>query len=128
MTKPLSVSDSDIAIIGMSGCFPGAPTIEAFWQNLRDGVESISFFSDQELIDAGADPAVVAASNYVKASPTPPDMASFDAEFFGYSPKEAEMLDPQHRLFLECAWEALEDANCRPGAKEYVIGVYAGAP
>ena len=127
MTKSFSANDSDIAVIGMSCRFPGAPTIKAFWENLRDGVESISFFSDQELIDSGIDPAELATSNYVKASPTPLDMESFDAEFFGYSPKEAQILDPQHRLFLECAWEALEDANCLPGTKEYVVGVYAGA-
>ena len=121
-----SSSDSDIAVIGMSCRFPGAPTINEFWVNLRDGVESISFFSEQELIASGVDPAVLATPNYVKASPTPLDVELFDAEFFGFAPAEARIMDPQHRIFLECAWEALEDSGWRPGAKEHVIGVYAG--
>nr|VFJ59823.1 MAG: myxalamid-type polyketide synthase MxaB [Candidatus Kentron sp. DK] len=125
--KPLPINDSDIAIIGMSCRFPGAPTIEKFRENLENGVESITFFSDEELIASGVDPAAVAASNYIKASPAPLDIALFDAEFFGFTPAEARMMDPQHRIFLECAWEALEDAGCIPGTKEYLIGVYAGS-
>nr|VFJ58603.1 MAG: Acyl transferase domain-containing protein [Candidatus Kentron sp. DK] len=125
--KPLPINESDIAIIGMSCRFPGAPTIEKFRENLENGVESITFFSDEELIASGVDPAAVAASNYIKASPAPLDMALFDAEFFGFTPAEARMMDPQHRIFLECAWEALEDAGCIPGTKEYLIGVYAGS-
>ena len=122
-----SSHDSDIAIIGMSCRFPGAPSISKFWENLRDGVESIAFFSEQELLASGVDAALLATPNYVKASPTPLDVELFDAGFFGFAPKEARIMDPQHRIFLECAWEALEDAGCSPDAKENVIGVYGGA-
>ena len=125
--KSSSNTDSDIAIIGMACRFPGAPNINKFWENLRDGVESVSYFSDQELVEAGVEPAVVASPNYVKASPTPFDVKQFDAGFFGVTPAEARLMDPQQRIFLECAWEALEDAGCKPDAKENVIGVYAGA-
>nr|VFJ62646.1 MAG: Acyl transferase domain-containing protein [Candidatus Kentron sp. DK] len=127
MMKPLSVNDSDIAIIGMSCRFPGAPTIEKFRENLENGVESITFFSDEELIASGVDPALLSNPGYVKAGSILSDIDLFDAGFFGFTPAEARMMDPQHRIFLECAWEALEDAGCKPGAKEKVIGVYAGS-
>ncbi|MCF6439124.1 type I polyketide synthase [Pseudoalteromonas luteoviolacea] len=119
--------ESDIAIIGMSCRFPGAPNIKTFWENLREGKESVSFFSDQELLDAGVDPDLLAMPNYVKASPTPFDVDMFDADFFGFAPKEAQIMDPQQRIFLECAWEALEDAGFKAGETEEVVGVYAGA-
>jgi amino acid adenylation domain-containing protein len=118
---------SDIAIIGMAGRFPGANSIERFWENLRDGVESVSFFSDEELIAAGVDPALLAHPNYVKAGVILEDIEQFDASFFGYSPREAEVMDPQHRLFLECAWEALEHAGHDPEKDGGSIGVFAGA-
>lgn len=117
-------STEDIAIIGMSGRFPGARNIGKFWQNLRDGVESISFFSDQEL---GIDPAVLGDPNYVKARGVLDDIESFDASFFGFNPREADIMDPQQRLFLECAWEALENAGYDPEKYDGLIGVYAGA-
>lgn len=116
---------SDIAIIGMAGRFPGAKNIDAFWQNLRDGVESISFFSDEELLDKGVEPSLLNNPNYVKAAPILPDVEKFDAPFFGYSPSKAEMSDPQQRIFLECAWSALENAGYQPG-RQYSIGVYGG--
>src|SRR5215212_1336043 len=94
-----------IAIIGMAGRFPGAGNIAEFWRNLRDGVESISFFSDEELLASGIDPAVLREPNYVRARGVIEDADLFDASFFGFSPREAETLDPQHRLFLECVWE-----------------------
>lgn len=119
--------ESDIAIIGMSCRFPGASNIKAFWENLSGGVESVSFFSDQELLAAGVDPELLAAPNYVKASPTPFDVDMFDANFFSFAPKEAQIMDPQQRIFLECAWEALEDAGCIPEVTKEVVGVYAGA-
>src|ERR687885_1734327 len=98
----------DIAIIGLTGRFPGARNVDQFWQNLRDGVESISFFSDEELAAAGVDTELLRSPNYVKARPVLDDVDLFDANFFGYSPREAEFMDPQHRLFLESSWEALE--------------------
>jgi len=101
-----------IAIIGMAGRFPGARNLQAFWQGLRDGVESISFFSDEMLVKSGMDPTWLEEPNYVKARGVLDDIELFDAEFFGMNPREASITDPQHRIFLECAWEALENAGC----------------
>ena len=117
----------DIAIIGMAGRFPGAANVDEFWRNLKAGVESISFFSDEELLAAGVDPAVFNAPNYVKAGGVLEGIDLFDASFFGFTPREAEIMDPQQRLFLECAWEALESAGYDPEQYGGSIGVYAGA-
>jgi acyl transferase domain-containing protein/acyl carrier protein len=116
-----------IAIIGMTGRFPGANNVDRFWQNLSNGVESITFFTDEELITSGVDPALVSSPNYVKAKGVLEDVEMFDALFFDFTPKEAELMDPQHRLFLECAWEALENAGYDSEAYDGRIGVYAGA-
>jgi amino acid adenylation domain-containing protein len=117
----------DVAIIGMSCRFPGSPNIEAFWQNLQDGVESISFFSDAELLSTGIDPELFNHPNYVKSKFILPDIELFDAAFFGFSPKEAEVMDPQHRFFLEVSWEALESAGYNPKSLVNKTGIYAGA-
>ncbi|EDX86159.1 KR domain family [Synechococcus sp. PCC 7335] len=122
-----SSQHSDIAIIGMAGRFPGAPNLDAFWQNLKDGVESITFFTDEEMLAAGIDPALLQHPNYVNASPTLEEIDYFDANFFGYSPKEARLMDPQQRLLLECAWESLEAAGYDPLTYEGAIGLFAGA-
>jgi acyl transferase domain-containing protein len=116
----------DIAIIGMAGRFPGARNVEEFWRNLRDGVESISFFSDEELLQRGVEPALLSDADYVKAGAVIEDAELFDASFFNFTPREAEMMDPQHRLFLEHAWQALETAGYE--AEKYAgrIGVFAG--
>lgn len=116
-----------IAIIGVAGRFPGAETIEQFWQNLRDGVESISFFADDELVEEGIDASLLENPNYVKAGGILEDADLFDAAFFGYTPREAELLDPQQRIFLESAWEALENAGYDPAGCDVPVGVYAGA-
>lgn len=126
-SKRTASVDNDIAVIGMSCRFPGANTIEEFWQNLCDGVESISFFTDEEVLASGVEPELLKNPNYVKANPILSDVESFDAEFFGYSPKEAELIDPQQRLLLECAWQSLEDAGYNPLTYEGAIGIYAGA-
>jgi acyl transferase domain-containing protein/acyl carrier protein len=115
-----------IAIIGMAGRFPGAKNIAEFWQNLRDGIESISSFTDEEIIASGIASTTLQNFNYVKAGAVLDDIDLFDAAFFEINPKEAEITDPQHRLFLECAWEALEDAGYDPQRCDR-IGVYAGA-
>jgi len=115
-----------IAIIGMSGRFPGAKNIEEFWQNLRNGVESVSFFTDQELEQAGVAPAVVSDPNYVKARAVLEDVELFDASFFGFNAREAQITDPQHRLFLECAWSALENAGYNSETFDGSISVYGG--
>ena len=117
----------DIAVIGMSCRFPGADDLDTFWKNLSEGVESITFFSDKELKDSGFDTSVYASDDYVKASPLLNDAKGFDAEFFGYTARDAELMDPQHRLFLECAWEAFEVAGYEPTTYPGVTGVYAGA-
>ena len=123
----MSRADTDIAIVGMAGRFPGARSIEAFWKNLRDGVESIQSYSDEELLQAGVDPALLAHPEYVKSGAPLADMEWFDAGFFGFNPREAAILDPQHRHFLECAWEALEHAGHPPGRFPGAIGVFAGS-
>ncbi|HAJ59260.1 MAG TPA: beta-ketoacyl synthase, partial [Cyanobacteria bacterium UBA8543] len=115
-----------IAIIGMAGRFPGAKTIDEFWQNLRDGVESIAFFSDEELKASNIDSALLNEPNYVKAKGVLEDIELFDAAFFGFNPREAEMTDPQHRLLLESAWEALEHAGYDAQRYKGQIGTYAG--
>ena len=122
-----SIDESAIAIIGMSGRFPGAKTIDEFWQNIRNGVEGIYRFSDEELQKAGLNQRWLNDPNYVKASGILSDIDAFDASFFDMSPKEAELTDPQHRLFLECAWEALENAGYNPETYNGLIGVYAGS-
>ncbi|MEW5985068.1 MAG: SDR family NAD(P)-dependent oxidoreductase [Chloroflexota bacterium] len=118
--------DESIAIVGLSGRFPGARNVEAFWRNLCEGVESIAFFSDEELAAVGIDPAVRQDPTYVKASGVLEDVELFDASFFGYTPREAEGMDPQHRLFLEDAWTALEQAGYNPETYPGAIAVYAG--
>lgn len=115
-----------IAVVGLTGRFPGAETIDDFWRNLRDGVESVSFFSDEELRAAGVDDARLASSDYVKARAVLDNVDLFDAKFFGYTPREAEIIDPQQRLFLECAWEALETAGYDSETYQGKIGVFAG--
>jgi acyl transferase domain-containing protein/acyl-CoA synthetase (AMP-forming)/AMP-acid ligase II/acyl carrier protein len=126
--RQIRVENADVAVIGMACRFPGANSIAQFWQNLCDGVESISFFTDEELLSSGVDPRLLQHPDYVKASPVlSTDIEAFDAEFFGYSPKEASILDPQQRLLLECAWESLEDAGYNPLTYPGAIGLYAGA-
>ena len=118
---------SDIAVIGMHGRFPGAGSIEEFWDNLANGRETISFFTDDELRRAGVDAKTLADPQYVKARPILDGVDLFDAPFFGYTPREAEIMDPQHRIFLESAWAACEDAGYDIQSYDGPVGVYAGA-
>jgi acyl transferase domain-containing protein len=127
----MSESDSrlgvdPIAIVGMSGRFPGARDIREFWNNLAQGVESIDFFTDEELAAAGVDEQLRASPAYVGACGVCEDEDQFDARYFGFSPREAQALDPQQRLFLECAVEALEHAGLDPDSFSGPVGVYAG--
>ncbi|MFF4159222.1 beta-ketoacyl synthase N-terminal-like domain-containing protein [Streptomyces sp. NPDC001678] len=125
---PHTADDSNqVAITGMAGRFPGAPDVGTFWRNLAEGRESIAALTDEELLESGVDPAELRDPRYVKAKGVLEDADRFDAGFFGYSPREAELLDPQHRVFLECAWEALESAGVDPGRFEGRIGVFAGS-
>ena len=116
----------EIAVIGLTGRFPGAAQVNQFWHNLCDGVEAISFFTDEELATTGLAADEARHPAYVKACGALKDVDLFDASFFGFYPREAEILDPQQRLFLECAWTALEHAGYDPARYPGLIGVYAG--
>jgi acyl transferase domain-containing protein/thioesterase domain-containing protein len=122
-----TMKPSSIAIVGMAGRFPGARNIGQFWQNLRDGVESIRSLSDTELLAAGATAEEFSRTDYVRRASVLEDVGLFDATFFGLSPRDASIMDPQHRHFLECAWEALEDAAHPPQRFHGSIGVFAGS-
>jgi acyl transferase domain-containing protein/acyl carrier protein len=115
-----------IAVIGLTGRFPGAESVEQFWRNLRDGEECIHRFTDQELEALGITPDVYKHPNYVKAGTVLENADRFDAGFFGFYPKEATIREPQHRVFLECAWEALENAGYDADSYKGQIGVFAG--
>ncbi|WP_345134851.1 polyketide synthase, partial [Streptomyces mexicanus] len=115
-----------VAIVGMAGRFPGAPDIASFWRNLRDGVESVSFFTEEELAAEGIAEEVYRHPDYVPAKAVLDDWDLFDAEFFDTSARDAELMDPQQRLFLQTAWHALEDAGHAGDRGGRRIGVYAG--
>ncbi len=117
---------ASIAVIGKSGRFPKSRNVNQFWENLSEGKECISFFTEEELLSAGVDPEMLQRPNYVKSLGNLDDADLFDAQFFGFTPREAQLIDPQQRVFLECAWEALEDAGYAsddPGS----VGVYASS-
>ncbi|MGF7008567.1 type I polyketide synthase [Aminobacter sp. BE322] len=124
--SPDQFSPNDIAIVGMALRVPGARDVGQFWANLRDGVESIRDLTEEELLAAGEQPSRIHHPNYVRRTSELPAMEMFDAEFFGLSPKEAAIMDPQHRQFLECAWEAMEDAGRTPDSSGGPVGVFAG--
>ena len=115
-----------IAIIGMSGRFPGAPSVEALWQMVCEGRNAFSQFSPEELEDAFTDEER-AQPNFVPARPHLRDIEMFDADFFGMYPREAALTDPQHRVFLEICWEALENGGYDPQRYPGMIGVFAGS-
>src|SRR5688500_7787142 len=99
-TQTRQPTSAEITIIGRASRFPGAPCVDALWENLKAGVESISRFSEEEMRAAGVDEATLADPAYVPATGWLPDAADFDAAFFGFAPREAESTDPQHRVFL----------------------------
>jgi len=117
----------EVAVIGMAGRFPGADDLPAFWRLLRGGVEAIRRFSPAELRAAGVPDDEIADPAYVPAFGAMNDVEHFDAAFFGYNPREAEALEPGHRIFLECCWEALENGGVDPARAPGPIGVFAGA-
>src|SRR4051794_1566272 len=118
--------NNDIAVIGVSCRFPGARNVDQFWENICSGVESISFFTEEELIAAGVPRERLERPSYVRAHAALDEAHAFDASFFGMSHTEATVTDPQHRVFLECAWSALEDAGCDPARFAGSVGVFAG--
>src|ERR1700761_4546852 len=121
-----STQAKGVALVGMSGRFPGASSLKEFWQNLTEGREAISLVSEEDLLAGGVSPELIANPDYVRAASTVDAPESFDAAFFGFSARGAEIIDPQQRVFLECAWEALEEAGCDPGDYPGAIGVFAG--
>jgi len=118
---------NDIAVIGMAGRFPGAKNLDEFWDNLKQGVESISFFTQEQLKQLGVDAQLINNPDYVPAKGVLESKEYFDSFFFDYTPAEAEILDPQVRIFHECTWEALENAGYDPFGYEGAVGLYAGA-
>ncbi|MDY7091401.1 MAG: amino acid adenylation domain-containing protein [Acidobacteriota bacterium] len=116
-----------LAVVGYACRFPGARDAEAFWHNLRQGIASVSRFSEEEVLAAGADPAAVRRERYVRAAAVLEDEDRFDAGLFGFTPREARLLDPQHRHFFECGWAALEHAGIDPAQSDGAIGVFAGS-
>ncbi|MBD8525908.1 type I polyketide synthase [Pseudomarimonas arenosa] len=118
---------SDIAIIGMAGRFPGSTSTHEFWANLCAGRSGIAALSDEELLANGVSAKTLADPNYVKAAPLLADHDCFDSEFFMVPPRDAEIMDPQHRLLLECAWSAMEDAGYPPDTQPGRVGVFAGS-
>ncbi len=122
-----SEGSSDIAIVGMAGRFPGARNVAEFWNNLVQGIESITPLMDEEIHAAGISPELYRDPHYVKAASVLDEVDHFDMQFFGYSPTEARIMDPQQRFLLECAWEALEDAGYDPFRYDGAIGVFGGS-
>ncbi|SEN18948.1 Acyl transferase domain-containing protein [Stigmatella aurantiaca] len=127
MSEQWGGPEEAVAIIGMSGRFPGAGSVEELWRNVRAGVESLSLLDDGDLAAAGVDGATASQPGYVRAAFPLEGVDRFDAGFFGLTPREAEILDPQQRLFLECAWSALEDAGYDAESWSRPISLYAGA-
>ncbi|PIE14235.1 MAG: polyketide synthase [Rhodobacterales bacterium] len=125
-TVQAEINAGDIAVVGMAAHLPGADTIQQYWQNLQDGVESIRRLSEDDLKAAGEDFGRTQHRNYVPAASVLEGFENFDAEFFGLSPKEAAIMDPQHRQFLEVCWQALENAAHPPERFDGPVGVYAG--
>lgn len=118
--------DLSIAVVGLAGRFPDAADASAFWRNLENGVESLTSFSDAELTASEIEAKYIDDPNFVKKGTFLEGAELFDAAFFGLSPLEAQTLDPQHRLFLECSWEAMEDAGYAGETGRGPVGVFAG--
>ncbi|MCW2558193.1 MAG: polyketide synthase family protein [Mycobacterium sp.] len=123
MTDSTEFPPNAIAVVGMAGRFPGAESVSAFWRNLRRGEESIVTLSEDELIAGGVSEKALSNHAYVRRAALMAGIDEFDAEFFGFTPQAARMMDPQHRLFLQTAWHALEDAGCDPAQSDDSIGV-----
>lgn len=121
-----TLPDFSVAIIGIACRFPGAANVSEFWQNLRNGIDCISHFTEEEMRAFGVREEIFSSPDFVRASPILPDIDRFDASFFGVAPKDAALMDPQHRFFLECAWASLESAGYKPDRCPQPTGVFAG--
>jgi len=126
-TENNNLTGYEIAVIGMAGRFPGASSIDEFWQNLENGSEGIGFFSEEELEETGIPSDLLENPGYVKAKAALEDVDCFDASFFNYTLREAEIMDPQLRILQQCSWRALEDAGYNPDTYDGLIGFYGGA-
>jgi phthiocerol/phenolphthiocerol synthesis type-I polyketide synthase E len=124
VTSNSELPPNAIAVVGMAGRFPGANTLSAFWDNLRRGEESIVTLSEEDLLAGGISEKALANHAYVRRAALLDGIDEFDADFFGFTPQAARMTDPQHRLFLQCAWHALEDAGYDPAQIDGSVGVY----
>ncbi|MCK4259320.1 MAG: acyltransferase domain-containing protein [Halanaerobiales bacterium] len=127
MSKKRKLTGLEVAVIGMSLKFPGAENKDEYWDNLKNGIESIKKFSDEELLKAGVRQEMLDNPAYVKSGVSIKDKECFDSKFFEYRPEEAKLMNPQTRIFHQCAWEALEDSGYVPGRYDGIIGLYAGA-
>ncbi|RKH28703.1 acyltransferase domain-containing protein [Corallococcus sp. CA041A] len=125
MSDAVDGGEERIAIVGLSGRFPGARTLEGFWEMLRRGGDARRVPTDAELDDAGVPQALRAHPQWVRSSYVLEGATDFDAGLFGYSPREAELMDPQQRIFMECAWESLDNAGYDPGRFKGAVAVYA---
>ena len=126
MHPVVEMEEFAVAVVGLSGRFPGARNLDEFWRRLCKGDELVSFFSDEELLRRGVDRSTLADPHYVRAEAVLDDVELFDASFFGFTPREAKTLDPQHRVFLEESWAALENAGYSSETYDGRIGVFAG--
>ncbi|HEX3529756.1 MAG TPA: thioester reductase domain-containing protein [Thermoanaerobaculia bacterium] len=117
----------DIAVVGMAGRFPGADSVDRLWELLRAGAEGTTRLGRDVLAAEGVDPALADHPQYVSVKGILEGAEQLDAPFFNLSPREAQITDPQQRVFLECAWQALEDAGCDPSRFAGAIGVFAGS-
>lgn len=124
---PRMIRERDVAVIGMAGRFPGASSVDEFWENLKQGVESVRELTDEELLSSGVQPEIFNHPRYVRAKAVLEGVEYFDARFFGYSPREALAMDPQMRQLHECVWEALENAGYNSETYGGRIGLFAGA-
>src|SRR5689334_20981488 len=124
--RPTEALAEPIAIVGMSGRFPGANDVDQLWINLAHGVESIAILTQDEMRAAGIPETISKLPGYVNASPVLDGVDQFDASFFGFSARDATLTDPQHRLFLETAWQALEDSGYDPECYPGPIGIFGG--
>ena len=125
-SEGVSRTGLEVAVVGLSGRFPGSGDVAQFWASIVAKQESISRFTLQELREEGIPEALLSSPGYVPAAGIVPNKEYFDPQFFGYSPNEARLMDPQLRIFLECVWEALEHAGCDPFRFGGKIGLYAG--
>lgn len=127
MNKTNNYTGLEIAIIGISGRFPEAYTVGGFWKNLKEGKDAVKQLTDEELRELKVDETYLSDKNFVKSGVFLEGKGNFDAAFFGYLPREAEVMDPQIRIFHECVWEALEDAGINPEDADYPISLFGAA-